>query len=221
MPETLLVFFAASEVTIHDTWDTSGLRGTGSNDIEVKDLFVPQGRWAVLGGRPQIDAPLYRFPTLGLLALGVSAVALGIAVHAIECFIDLAAGKVPTGSSRALANRGSAQADLARAEAAVSSARAMTFEAIDAAWEIASHGGRLDQNIKARLRLAASNNTWSAVDAVDRLYHAAGGTSIYAASDMQRCFRDVHVATQHIMVAQPTFEVVGKVMLGLDPKTML
>jgi alkylation response protein AidB-like acyl-CoA dehydrogenase len=221
MPETLLVFFKAEEVTIHDTWDTSGLRGTGSNDIEVQDLFVPEGRWAVLGGRPNVDAPLYRFPTLGLLALGVSAVALGIAQHAIDSFIEMATSKVPTGSNRALATRASAQSDLAHAEAAVQSARAMTFQAIDEAWETASTSGRLGRDIKARLRLAASNNTWSAVNAVDRLYHSAGGTDIYAKNDLQRCFRDVHVATAHIMVAQPTYEVIGKVMLGLDPKTML
>ncbi|MCY4563582.1 MAG: hydrolase, partial [Gammaproteobacteria bacterium] len=77
------------------------------------------------------------------------------------------------------------------------------------------------REIKAELRLAATNNTWSAVAAVDRLYHAAGGSSVYATSDLQRCFRDVHVATQHIMVAQPTYEVVGKVALGIDPKTLL
>ena len=61
----------------------------------------------------------------------------------------------------------------------------------------------------------------AAAQAVDRLYHAAGGSSIYRSSVLQRCFRDVHVTTQHIMVAQPTYEVVGRVLLGMDPKTPL
>lgn len=221
-PRSLLMFFPRNEVTIHeDTWFTSGLCGTGSHDIEVADVFVPEGRWVELGHRARVETPLYRFPTLGLLALGVSAVATGIATHAIEHFIELATEKVPTGSRRALAERAGAQKDLARAQAMVAAARALTREAIDEAWQTSEATGRLGTAHKAKLRLAASNNAWSAAKAVDLLYHAAGGTAIYSKSPLQRCFRDVHVATQHIMVAQPTYEVLGKVSLGIDPKQLL
>ena len=221
-PQALLMFFPAAEVTIHeDTWATSGLRGTGSHDIEVQDLFVPEGRWVELGRRARIDTPLYRFPTLGLLALGVSAIAIGIAEHAIAHFIDLATAKVPTGSRRSLASRSSIQKDLARAEGLIATARALTNEAIDRAWAAANEHGKLEMAEKAALRLAAPNNAWSAAEAVDLVYHAAGGTAIYSSSPLQRCFRDVHVATQHIMVAQPTYEVLGKISLGIDPKTLL
>ena len=219
--EVILPLFEASEVRIHDSWHTSGLCGTGSNDIEVRDAFVPEGRWVALGAPPRVDAPLYRFPFFGLLALGVSAVCLGIARHAIGAFTELAGGKRPTGSRRTLAQRGSTQQDLARAEALVASGQALTYQAIDRAWRQAERVGRLDRDVKGQLRLAATNNAWSAAEAVDRLYHAAGGTSIYRSSVLQRCFRDAHVATQHIMVAQPTYEVVGRVMLGMDPKTPL
>jgi alkylation response protein AidB-like acyl-CoA dehydrogenase len=105
--------------------------------------------------------------------------------------------------------------------AAVQSAAALTREAIEDAWGEAHREGSLGLETKARLRLAATNNAWSAAEAVDLLYHAAGGSSIYAHSALQRCFRDVHVATQHLMVAQPIYEVVGKVALGIDPKTLL
>lgn len=221
MPDTVLALFPANEVIIHDTWDTSGLRGTGSHDIEVVDAFVPDGRWSVLGGRARVDAPLYRFPTLGLLALGVSAVAIGIARHAIRAFGELATDKVPTGSVRALADRASAQRDLARATAMVNAAVALTYAAIDRAWQAAIASDRLTIETKADLRMAATHNTWSAAEAVDLLYHAAGGSAIYAKSPLQRCFRDIHVTTQHLMVAQPTWEAVGKVLLGMDPKTLL
>jgi len=221
-PQSLLMFFPREDVTIHeDTWFTSGLCGTGSHDIEVTDVFVPEGRWVELGQRARVDAPLYRFPTLGLLAIGVSAVAIGIAERAIESFIELATRKVPTGSRRSLAERSGVQKDLARAQALVGSARALTRDAIERAWEAATGSGRLDTPHKAALRLAASNNAWSAAEAVDLLYHAAGGTAIYQSSPLQRCFRDVHVATQHIMVAQPTYEVLGKISLGIDPKQLL
>ena len=220
-PETQLVFFHRQEVTIHDNWHVSGLRGTGSNDIEVKNILVPAGRWVTLGGRARVDAPLYRFPTLGLLALGVSSVAVGIAEHAIEAFMALAGTKVPTGSTRALANRSSAQQQLAEAEAAVRAATALIHTTIDDVYALAESGQRLGMVDKARLRLAATHATWSSVSAVDKLYHAAGGSAIYLDNPLQRCLRDIHVATQHIMVAQPTLEVVGKVLLGIDPKTLL
>lgn len=220
-PRAILPLFRAEEVEIRDTWHTSGLCGTGSHHIAVRDAFVPEGRWSPIGERPLVDEMLYRFPTFGLLALGVSAVALGAARRAVDAFVELATDKVPTGSRRSLAEWSGAQSELARAVASVNSARAYTLQAIDEAWAQAESTGRISLRAKADLRLAATNNAWSAVDAVDRLYHAGGGSSIYRTNDLQRCFRDVHVATQHIMVTQRTFEAIGRVELGLDPKTPL
>ena len=94
-------------------------------------------------------------------------------------------------------------------------------EAIDRAWQCAASEGRISVERKAELRLAAANATWSCTDAVDRLYHAAGGSAIYRTSNLQKCFRDIHVTTQHMMVAQNMFEVTGRVLLGQDPKSPL
>ncbi len=214
-PETRLMFFAREDVRIHDTWFASGLRGSGSHDFEVADAFVPEGRSVVLGGRPRETGPLYQFPTLALLALGVCGVGLGIARRALDEFVALAGGKVPTGSARTLANRPVVQRQVGEAEAALRSARAFVFESIASAWAIACEGRPLPAEPRVELRLAAANAAWRAAQAVDWVYHAGGGTAVYTSSPLQRCFRDVHVATQHIMVAQPIFEVVGRSMLGL------
>ena len=216
-----LMIFPASAVTCHDNWHVSGLRGSGSGDIEVRDQFVPEEHCVVLGGRPRVDAPLFRFPTFGLLALGVASVSLGIGERALEELVTLAGGKVPTGSRRTLADRATVQVDAARAEAGLRSARAFMGEAVDRAWEAAAAGERLSTAHRADLRLAAVNATWSAVDAVDRCYHAAGGSAIYSNSPLQRCFRDVHVTTQHVMVAQPVWELTGRVRLGMEVGGML
>jgi alkylation response protein AidB-like acyl-CoA dehydrogenase len=162
-----------------------------------------------------VSGPLYQFPTLGLLALGVCAVALGIARRALDEFVSLAGGKVPTGSARTLANRPVVQRQVGEAEAALRSARAYVFATIDAAWLVASQGRSLPIEQRAELRLAAANAAWRAAQAVDLVYHAGGGTAVYSSSPLQRCFRDVHVATQHIMVAQPLFEIYGRSVLGL------
>ena len=216
-PRVLLAFFPADAVELHDTWHVSGLRGTGSGDFEVRDLLVPADRVVAFGGRPRVDRPLYRFPTFGLLALGVASVAVGVAERALEELVALATDKVPTGARRTLADRGAVQEDVARAEAALRSAGAFMREAVDGAWAAAEAGEALTVAHKAELRLAAVHATWAAVDAVDRAYHAAGGSAIHEASALQRCFRDVHVATQHIMVGRSVFELAGRVRLGRSP----
>ena len=220
-PDTHLMLFKTSEVDIEDTWYVAGLRGTGSHHFNVKEQFVPEGRSVILGGRARIKKPLYQFPMLGLLALGVSAVSLGIGYHALDAFKDLAGVKKPTGSRKTLVERPLVQADVAKSIADLRSAESFIKEIIDEAWSIAKTGERLSTEIKASLRLAAVNATHRSVAAVDRLYQAGGGSSVYENSPLQQCFRDVHVTTQHIMVAPPIYEVAGRVELGLPPRSLL
>jgi len=214
------VFFERSQVELLDTWRVAGLRGTGSTDYEVRDALVPEGRWVQLPvGQPQVDSPLYRVPLLSALALGVSAVALGLARRAQDELVALAGGKRPAQSSRTLAERPVVQAQVARAEAAWRSAAAFVAEVVSEAWEAAGQGGPLGDEQVRRLRLAATDATWRAAAAVDLAYHAGGGSSIHEASPLQRVFRDVHVATQHGMVAERTYEPLGRMALGLPTDT--
>lgn len=214
-----MVIFPARAATIHDTWQVSGLRGTASNDIEVRDLRVPYARTVALGSdRPRADGALYRFPAFGLLALGIAAVALGIARGAGEDFRELAEAKTPTGSRRLLRERASVQADVATAVAEVESARCYLGDAAARCGREAERGA-ISLDTRARLRLAATHATRQAARAVDRVYEAGGGTSIYERCPLQRRFRDVHVTTQHLMVAPATYELVGRLMLGLETDT--
>ncbi len=217
-PESLLMMFKADQVTIEDTWHVSGLKGTGSNHFHVDEAFVPEGRCIVLGGKTLVRKPLFQFPLLGLLALGVSSVSLGIGYRALETFKELAGVKKPTQSNRKLLERTSVQSEVARSVADLQSSEAYMHKVINDAWAIAERGDKLDLETKASLRLAAANTTHRSVAAVDRLYQLGGGSSIYLDNLLQRCFRDVHVITQHIMVASPIFEVTGKVILGVDPR---
>jgi alkylation response protein AidB-like acyl-CoA dehydrogenase len=205
------VFFERDQVEILDTWRVAGLKGSGSNDYVVQDAFVPEGRWVhVMRAEPVVDGPLYRMPFMGLLALGVCSVALGLARRAQHELVELAAGKVPSSSAKTLAERQVVQAEVARAEAAWRSARALVREVVAEATEV----GVTDET-RRRLRLAATNATWRSAEAVDRMYHAAGGSSIHESHPLQRVFRDVHVATQHAMVAERTYEPLGRMALGL------
>jgi alkylation response protein AidB-like acyl-CoA dehydrogenase len=217
IPDSRMMLFPASDVRIHDTWTVAGLRGTGSHDFEVADAFVPRARAvSLISDRPVADGPLFRFPVFGLLALGIAAVALGIARTAIDALVDLAGAKTPTGSRRILAERGVIQMQVAQAEAALQSSRAWLRATVEEAWEAARTTGTIAVAQRTALRLAATEATARATTAVDLMYDAGGGTAIYATSPLQRCFRDVHVVTQHAMVAPSTYELTGRILLGLD-----
>jgi len=221
-PDARLMLFPAGEARIIDTWTVAGLRGTGSHDIAVEDLFVPHERSFSLVTDPSLHArPLYAFPMFGLLALGIAAVTLGIARGAIDDLVELAGAKTPTYSRRLLGERATVQADVARAEAVLGSARALVFETIDEAWARAQSDGAIDVRARARLRLAAAHAATAAARAVDLMYDAGGGTVVYASSPLQRRFRDVHVATQHVLVAPATLELVGRILLGLESDTTM
>jgi indole-3-acetate monooxygenase len=216
-PDIRLVLVPRADVRVIDTWSVSGLRGTGSHDMAVESLAVPEARSAsLLTDEPRTGGALYAFPPFGLLAVGIAAVALGTARGAISDVVDLAGAKTPTLSSRKLAERPATQSEVARADAQVAAARALLLEAIDHCWSAASAGGALTLELRARLRAAATHAVESSAQAVDSAYRLGGGSAIYETSPLQRRFRDVHAATQHLLVAPPTWELAGRALLGLE-----
>ena len=212
-----LAFLPSADVEIIDTWWSMGLRGTGSHDLAVTDRFVPDRRLAALGGRPVAPGPLYAFPVMGLLAVGVAAVALGIARHALDDLLALAGAKTPSMTARKLAERSAVQGDIARADALLRAGRALLDDAVGQAWSAATGTGAIPPAERAAVRLAATSAARWAADAVDLVHTAAGGTGVLERQGtLARCFRDVHTVTQHIMVGPPTYDAVGRVLLGLD-----
>jgi alkylation response protein AidB-like acyl-CoA dehydrogenase len=216
-PDPRLMLFPAGEARVIDTWTVSGLRGTGSHDFTVEDVFVPAGRSiSLVTDRPRASGALYAFPVFGLLATGIASVALGIGRRALDEVTTLAGAKTPALGRRLLRERPMIQVRVAEAEAALGSARAFLLETIDAAWTAAGREGAIPLALRARLRLAATASALGAARAVDAAYEAGGASSIYATSALQRCFRDVHALTQHMLVAPATLELVGRVLLGVE-----
>lgn len=215
-PDHRMMIMRREEVELIDTWDALGMRGTGSGDMAARDVRVPQGRSvSFLTDTPRETGPLYRFAPFGLLALGIAAVASGNALGALDDFRALAMAKKGQGSSRTLAERGVVQADYAAAQADLDAARALVHAEIAAAWDRVVAGDALDLPARARLRLAATRLTQVAARVAAKMHELAGGTSVYASHPLNRRFRDAHVATQHVMVAPPTLELAGRVLLGL------
>lgn len=217
-PQHLSAIFAADQVDFIDTWTVAGLQGTGSTDFEVRDAFVPADRIVAGFGMARDDAPIFRFPAFGLLAIGIGAVALGAARGALDDFYDLAVDKVPAGTRSTLAEKSSTHRDVARAEAGVRQGRAFLHEAIEAAWQAALEGP-VPVALKRDVRLATTSAVEAARNSVDLVYELAGGTAVYRSSPIQRRFRDVHVATQHMMVKQQTYELAGRLFLAQPTDT--
>ena len=219
-PDMRLMLFPTSAVEIVDTWHVSGLRGTGSHDFRVNDLFVPEERAiAAFTAKPVRPGTLFAAPFMTVFAMALASAPLGIARAAIDAFVELAEGKTPIGASSRLREKASAQADLGKAEALLRSARAFLVDQLQAIWDTVARGETPPIPQRATARLAAAQAAAASAQAVDLVYNAAGGTAIYESNPIERCFRDVHATTQHVGIASVNFEMSGRVLLGLDPGT--
>lgn len=212
-PQILLPFFKRDQFEILDTWRVSGLRASGSHDVEVRDAVVPKNHWLSLTDPPVVSGTLFEFPIVSTFPPAVAAVALGVARAAFECFVDLARSKVPVGGTTPLRELGSAQIDVARAEALTDSARSYMYETVAAFWTMVEQGQPATIDARRRVRLAGIHATETAATAVDLLYNAAGASSIADTCPLQRHFRDVHVVTQHMHVSGAGYERMGKLRL--------
>lgn len=216
-PDARMMIFPASEAELHDTWHVAGLKGTGSGDISVDDIFVPKARSvSLITDTPTARGPLYTFPAFGLLALGVAAAAMGNARGALEDIKALARAKKSQGSSKTLAEKQVTQIEIAKLEAAHRSARAYLFDEIDTTWETARRLGEIPLETRADLRLACTHMVRTSADIARAAYDIGGGAALFLDNDLQRRFRDAHAITQHVATAPATYEQTGRILLGLD-----
>jgi alkylation response protein AidB-like acyl-CoA dehydrogenase len=212
-----LLFLKEHAQPIRD-WNTIGMRGTASEGYRVDGLFVPE---AYSGTRedPSLRrdrGPLYAFTTPGLYAVGVAAVALGIARAMLDAFVALAVDKTPRNLLR-LADSPVVQADIARREAQLGSARAWLVEILKDVWATADDIAPVDLNARLRVRLGCAHAITSAVEVADYVYKAAGTSAIFPGTPFERRFRDIHTLSQQIQSREAHFEAVGKAMFNGDP----
>jgi indole-3-acetate monooxygenase len=207
-----IMVFPRADGEIIDTWSVTGLRATGSHDVAVSDLFVPEERSFWWADGPKQPGPLYG---VRFMLITHAAHALGIARAAIDALIELAEVKVPTRSTALLKDRPLIQAQVAQAEALVQSARDFMWCATAEAWAALCAGRPVDGRQRVRLRLAMTHAVQASAKAVDLMWAAGGSSPIYTSSPLERCFRDIHVATQHAAVATLSWETIGKALF--DP----
>ena len=216
-PEWRVFHLPASDCIILDTWYTSGLRGTGSTDYTMENVFVADNyvkRHSLLEEAVLPDKR-YVYPAFNVPML--SAVALGAARGAVDALTELFGGKVDRRNQRPVAGAFDKQADLGIATATVDSARAYLYDTTARAWELTMAGEELPRELRAAMRLACTHAVTASVDAADRAHRAAGASSIYSSSPIDRFFRDAHAVAAHAFVRQTTMADGGQLLLGQEP----
>jgi len=221
--EQRTMLFPKSSATMIDVWQVIGLRGTGSDDYEVKDLFVPEAH----SFTRESDAdrrehgPLYRFSIFNMFGMGFCAVALGIARTVLDDFIRLAKEKTVYATPMLLRDSNTVQGQVGLAEAKLQAARSYVLDSYDQLYEHAARGKSLTQEQRVAARGVTCYAIHTAREVVDYAYHAAGATAIFEQNPFERRFRDLHTVTQQSQGHFANFEAFGQALLGLTPARKL
>lgn len=223
-PEPHLFLVPRAECRVIDTWHVMGLAGTGSKDVAVDDVFVPDHRavaTAVGRGGPHPGSvanpgPLYRLPWLPLFSFVTAGTSLGIAQGAVQDFAAAVRGRIATYSGKTPVELATVQMRLAEAAALVDAAETVMLKDCDEAMAIAAAGAEVELLDRARWRRDGAYAARLVAEAVDIVFAGTGGGAIHDAHPLQRALRDVHAANGHIGVSWDlNGSIYGRVALGL------
>jgi alkylation response protein AidB-like acyl-CoA dehydrogenase len=217
------VFPRAEAQVVEGSWDVSGLRGTGSFDWTVEDVFLPERRTMVHAGAPldnqwkRWPGLTYALPAQAWVGPHHSAVITGIARAGIDALIHLAGGKTPRGRTGLLCENPQVQDAVGRADAILNAGRVYRSAMITELWNTVAAGKETTLEQRARCRLAAIYAADSAREAMDLMYRHGGSTSFQRESRLAECWRDLHVVAQTVTLAPEWYPIGGRVYLGMDP----
>lgn len=216
-PQVVNVVLPRDQVIYHDTWDGLGLRGTGSGDLEIADVFVPddfvqRGAWidAAYG-----DRPLYRAP---FAMHGHGPQALGVARAAIDAFVELSQRPPKPGSKRqsSMGREQVHQIGVAKADAIVRSARLLVWDSFERVWENVQSQAVPDYELRVQLLQAGIHGVRAARDAMQIVFELSGTDGVFQGRKMATCFRDLSTAAQHALYTEGNFRAIGQYYLTRD-----
>jgi alkylation response protein AidB-like acyl-CoA dehydrogenase len=219
-PRIFGVFFPRAEAEILDTWHTLGMRGTGSADIVVRDLFVPDWMTAPVGPlsrpAPGFEGPLFRlWPWTNILA--ETAVSVGVAAEVVEQGVRLCKTKTAAYNAVPLREQQLVQYQMGKAKARVEASRDTIHRAASAAYdEVAQSGAGLSPDAKVRLQLAVCFAAEACAEAVRLVNDSIGAAAIRLERPFERHFRDAHVLLQHSSKSAARYASAGRLMFGLE-----
>ncbi|BBY66913.1 acyl-CoA dehydrogenase [Mycolicibacterium helvum] len=217
MPEMLVAVIPRAYVDFKDGWHVQGLKGTGSYDYGVEDVFVPASRTFPLFSRVPYrgSSPATRMGLMPVTAAGHASWALGVAKSMLDDVEELAATKFRMSDMASLASRPTFQKDLAHHVAAWRAARLLVLDAFGTAEAVVAGGDDLTPALRADMRVAAVYATDVSRQAAEWAHLAAGTTSIREGSRLERGFRDIYTGTQHAFISEKVAMDVAQIWLGI------
>ena len=218
LPVTIIAMCPAADVTILDTWHTMGMRGTGSHDVVMTDVFVPERRTALLAPYDKAGnayrGPLYKFTVWTAICV-IATVPLGIARAALDELLELASRKTPSYLTTGLRDRITVHGMIGEADAMLGAARAYLYESLREVWDKALDGQLIDMPGKMKMQQAATHAMAASAKVVDLVQAIAGTTGMREAHQFQRHFRDIHTLMHHAYASASRYESAGQYLLGV------
>jgi alkylation response protein AidB-like acyl-CoA dehydrogenase len=216
-PDWRLAVFPAGRATVVDNWDVAGLRGTGSHDVLARDVELGAECTVSPFRQPaRHDGPLWRLPFFTLVGVFLAGFPLGVARRALDELAELVRTRTRPPDPTPIAHEADLQWELAQAEGGVQAARAFVLDTVGALWEAALRGDVPSADARARFQLAAQQAMRAALFAVDVALRRAGSAALRLDSPIQRCFRDVHAAANHVYFSPAYTKRYARQRLGLD-----
>ena len=213
------MLFPKSSAEMIDVWQVMGLKGTGSDNYKVTDLFIPEEYTTWRDSQPDRveNGPLYNIPLLTSYGIMFSGLTLGVARTMLEDFKKLAETKTGGGMKTVLRENAVIQSQVAINEAKLCSSRAFLIEMIEEYWEAQCSGEPPSFDVRARLRLAITYSMNQAQEAANFVFQACGTNAIFEVNPFERRFRDIHTVLAQGQSHVSNYEPVGEVLMGLPP----
>lgn len=207
----------SSKIKIEMTWDTVGLKGTGSHDLVVDGVLVPKEWTFIRGEASKLPEPFFRYPSLSLATQVLTVVGIGVAAAALEEFKKLAPSKSSITGGVEIANRPVTQYEFAQAEAEFKAARSWFYKTLDTAWNEIIAGNALTTEQISDMRLSCTHAARVSAEVARKMQMLAGMTAIYTNNVFSRFVNDSNVVTQHAFMGDATLQNAGLVSFGLKP----
>ena len=214
-PVTRVIAAPASSFELLDTWHSTGLCGSGSNDYQTRDLFVPDAHTFDLADTARRPEPLYCYT--GMFLASWHGVALGLTRHAIDAALAIVNNKLSIFPPPPipLRQRPHARVALATAEMHWRAARAFTYESIDQLWDEALRTGQVSPERRRAMMESLSFSFRTARQVAQDMYDLAGTTAVFSTkSPLDRLLRDAITMSQHLLLGDAYFEMIGAAILG-------
>lgn len=207
----------AKKAKIEMTWDTVGLKGTGSHDLVVEDVLVAKD-WTFVRGEPsKLPEPFFKYPSLSLATQVLTVVGIGVAAAALEEFQKLAPGKSSITGGAEIASRPVTQYEFAQAEGEFKAARVWFYDTMQIVWNEVIAGRTPTPEQISDMRLSCTHVARVCARVTRKMQMLAGMTAIYTHNPFSRFVNDTNVVTQHAFMGDATLQNAGLVSFGMKP----